>query len=153
MPRSLFPCAAATAEPQVPRAAAAGGGGGGGGGPSQELKQQCPLSPTTTLLPEQQVFPTIFKSFETPRSPPCLCSPPQSLKRRALLVVDAFNTMEGVSCNPAEGAMYVFPRLRLPQRALDEAAAAGKPADFLYCVELLEKTGIVTVPGGRAGLG
>ncbi|GAB4822530.1 hypothetical protein N2152v2_009576 [Parachlorella kessleri] len=71
----------------------------------------------------------------------------ESLKRRALLVVDAFANMEGVSCNPAEGAMYVFPRLRLPQGALEEAKKQGKPADFLYCVELLDKTGIVTVPG------
>lgn len=34
----------------------------------------------------------------------------ESLKRRAKLLVDVLNKLEGVTCNPAEGAMYVFPR-------------------------------------------
>jgi len=29
-------------------------------------------------------------------------------------VQDAFNSLEGVSCNFTEGAMYSFPRLSLP---------------------------------------
>lgn len=31
------------------------------------------------------------------------------------------------------------------------AAALGKPADWLYCSELLEQTGIVVVPGSGFG--
>lgn len=82
-----------------------------------------------------------------PHSSQLLPCAPQSLKRRALLVVDAFRGMEGVSCNAAEGAMYVFPRLTFPPAALEAAEQQGKQADFLYCVDLLNKTGIVTVPG------
>ena len=70
-----------------------------------------------------------------------------SLKRRALLVVDTFNSLDGVTCNPVEGALYAFPRLTFPQKAIDEAHARGKEPDFEYCMELLDKTGIVTVPG------
>jgi hypothetical protein len=37
--------------------------------------------------------------------------------------------------------------ITLPPAALEAAAALGKPADYLYCSELLEQTGIVVVPG------
>ncbi len=47
--------------------------------------------------------------------------------------------------------MYAFPKLTLPAGAQQAAAAAGKQADFLYCMELLDRTGIVTVPGSGFG--
>lgn len=57
------------------------------------------------------------------------------------------NKLEGVTCNPTEGAMYVFPKLELPRRALEAAEKEGVPGDAFYCRQLLEKTGIVVVPG------
>jgi alanine transaminase len=74
-----------------------------------------------------------------------------SLKRRAATITAALNGLEGVSCNAAEGAMYVFPRLALPAKAVAAAAAMGKPADFFYCWRLLEATGITVVPGSGFG--
>ena len=74
-----------------------------------------------------------------------------SLKRRAAVITAALNTMEGVTCNAAEGAMYVFPQLRLPPKAVAAAVASGKPADFFYCWRLLEATGITVVPGSGFG--
>jgi aspartate/methionine/tyrosine aminotransferase len=38
-------------------------------------------------------------------------------------------------------------RITLPPAVHEAAAAKGKPADYLYCNELLEQTGIVVVPG------
>jgi alanine transaminase len=70
-----------------------------------------------------------------------------SLKRRAKMVEEAMNKMEGVSCNSVEGSMYAFPRITLPDKAIEEAKNNGKAADFVYCMQLLDKTGIVTVPG------
>jgi glutamate--glyoxylate aminotransferase len=35
-----------------------------------------------------------------------------SLRRRALMVTDAFNALENVTCNFTEGAMYAFPQVR-----------------------------------------
>ena len=35
-----------------------------------------------------------------------------SLRRRAHMVTDSFNALEGVTCNFTEGAMYSFPRVR-----------------------------------------
>eukprot|EP00245_Coleochaete_scutata_P011284 TRINITY_DN4160_c0_g2_i2.p1 TRINITY_DN4160_c0_g2~~TRINITY_DN4160_c0_g2_i2.p1 ORF type:complete len:538 (-),score=104.19 TRINITY_DN4160_c0_g2_i2:128-1741(-) len=70
-----------------------------------------------------------------------------SLDRRANLLVEAMNKLEGVTCNAAEGAMYVFPRLHLPQKAIDAAKAEGVAPDAFYAGRLLESTGIVVVPG------
>jgi alanine transaminase len=43
----------------------------------------------------------------------------ESLKSRALKLAAAFNRMEGVTCEDAEGAMYLFPRVRLPPKAIE----------------------------------
>jgi alanine transaminase len=74
-----------------------------------------------------------------------------SLAKRARTLVTGLNKLEGVSCNAAEGALYAFPRIQLPAGAAAAAAAKGKPADWLYCSELLEATGIVVVPGSGFG--
>lgn len=70
-----------------------------------------------------------------------------SLKRRALKLTRVFNAMEGVTCNDPEGAMYLFPNIRLPPKAIAAAAAAGKAPDAFYCLDLLARTGICVVPG------
>lgn len=74
-----------------------------------------------------------------------------SLRRRAHMMTDAFNSLEGVTCNFTEGAMYSFPQLHLPPKAIEAAKAAGKTPDTFYCLKLLEETGIVTVPGAGFG--
>ena len=94
----------------------------------------------------------------------------ESLKRRARLITDAFNSLEGVVCQETEGkikdhlcitpakyemiiftfvvgAMYSFPRITLPPAALEAAKAKGKQPDVMYCLELLEETGLSCVPG------
>lgn len=63
------------------------------------------------------------------------------------VLTEAMIKLEGVSCNAAEGAMYVFPRLDLPERAVEAAEAAGMVADLFYTRRLLDATGIVMVPG------
>jgi len=75
----------------------------------------------------------------------------QSLKRRALLLVDGLNKIEGIRSNAVEGAMYAFPSLKLPSKFVDEAKAKGKPADTLWCARLLEEQGVVVVPGSGFG--
>ncbi|KAG2494152.1 hypothetical protein HYH03_007788 [Edaphochlamys debaryana] len=74
-----------------------------------------------------------------------------SLRRRAHMVTDGFNALQGVTCNFTEGAMYAFPQIRLPPKALEAAKAAGKAGDVFYCLKLLEATGISTVPGSGFG--
>ncbi|XP_077240884.1 alanine aminotransferase 2-like [Tasmannia lanceolata] len=74
-----------------------------------------------------------------------------SLARRAKTLEDAFNSLEGVTCNKAEGAMYLFPRLYLPQKAIEAAEAVKTAPDAFYARRLLNATGIVVVPGSGFG--
>ncbi|KAL6285289.1 hypothetical protein ACE6H2_009679 [Prunus campanulata] len=74
-----------------------------------------------------------------------------SLARRAKTLENALNNLEGVTCNRAEGAMYLFPRINLPQKAIKAAEAANTAPDAFYCRRLLNATGIVVVPGSGFG--
>jgi aspartate/methionine/tyrosine aminotransferase len=44
---------------------------------------------------------------------------------------------EGITCNPADGAMYVFPQIRLPAKALAAAEMEKVPGDEFYCLKVL----------------
>ncbi|KAG0481848.1 hypothetical protein HPP92_009932 [Vanilla planifolia] len=74
-----------------------------------------------------------------------------SLRRRAHLMTDGFNSCRNVVCNFTQGAMYSFPQIRLPPKAIEAAKKAGKLPDVFYCLKLLEATGISTVPGSGFG--
>ena len=52
-----------------------------------------------------------------------------SLTRRAKTLVDGLNALEGVTCNPSDGAMYAFPQLRMPAKFVADCEASGVPAD------------------------
>lgn len=43
--------------------------------------------------------------------------------------------------------MYAFPRIDLPERAVEYAECIEMTPDTFYCFQLLEKTGICVVPG------
>lgn len=43
------------------------------------------------------------------------------LKEKADLVAETFNSLEGMSCNPVQGAMYAFPLIKMPQAAIEAA--------------------------------
>ncbi|KAL9247239.1 hypothetical protein vseg_020691 [Gypsophila vaccaria] len=74
-----------------------------------------------------------------------------SLTRRAKILEGAFNSLEGVTCNETEGAMYLFPRINLPDKAIKAAESVSTAADAFYARRLLEETGIVVVPGSGFG--
>jgi len=74
-----------------------------------------------------------------------------SLAERAKLVADTLNGIEGFSCNTVQGAMYAFPRITLPPKAIAAAAEAGQAADVFYAFNLLEATGICIIPGSGFG--
>jgi hypothetical protein len=64
---------------------------------------------------------------------------------------DALNNLEGVTCNKAEGAMFLFPQIHLSKKAIEAAKKAKKEPDALYVLRLLESTGIVVLPGSAFG--
>ena len=82
-----------------------------------------------------------------------------SLKRKAELLGEGINRIEGMSLEIPQGAMYGFVRFELPpERDVDTAVMT--PAQRLeyearrdseYCLALLEETGICVVPGSGFG--
>ncbi|XP_021957727.1 alanine aminotransferase 2-like isoform X2 [Folsomia candida] len=75
----------------------------------------------------------------------------KSLASRATMIADTFNSIPGIKCNPVQGAMYAFPRITIPQKAIDAAKAKGQQPDAFYAFDLLENTGICIVPGSGFG--
>ncbi|XP_043660924.1 alanine aminotransferase 1 isoform X1 [Drosophila teissieri] len=74
-----------------------------------------------------------------------------ALKERAELVHKALNSFEGYTVNPVQGAMYVFPQIEIPPKAVEAAKAKGMAPDVFYAFELLETSGICIVPGSGFG--
>lgn len=76
----------------------------------------------------------------------------EGLKRRAEKLVTGLNAIDGISCQPAEGAMYAFPRIHdLPEKAYQEASSKEQTIDTLYALSLLHETGICVVPASGFG--
>lgn len=71
----------------------------------------------------------------------------ESLRRRATKLANCFNTLENMTCNDAQGAMYLFPRVRLPKKAIEAAKAANMSPDAFYSLQMLEATGVCVIPG------
>lgn len=74
-----------------------------------------------------------------------------ALAHRTQLMAARLNALPGVSCVNSPGALYLYPKLELPQGAVDAAHRLGKEADTLYALELLDETGICVVPGSGFG--
>jgi alanine transaminase len=74
-----------------------------------------------------------------------------ALNRKAVYLADALNSIEGCRTLPIEGAMYAFPEVFLPKKFVEECQAKGASPDGVYCMKMLEATGVVTVPGSGFG--
>jgi aspartate/methionine/tyrosine aminotransferase len=73
------------------------------------------------------------------------------LKDRSQKLVEGLNKIPGITCVPAEGAMYAFPRVQVPDKAFEKAKELGTTVDNLYALSLLEHTGICVVPASGFG--
>jgi alanine transaminase len=73
------------------------------------------------------------------------------LKDRAKKLVEGLNKIPGFSCVPAGGAMYAFPRVQVPEKAIEKAKELGTTPDNLYALSLLNETGICVVPASGFG--
>jgi len=75
----------------------------------------------------------------------------RSLEEKAKLVEKTFNSLPGMSCSEIQGAMYAFPQITLPEKAIQVSKSQGMEPDVFYCLELVEETGICVVPGSGMG--
>ncbi|XP_037543435.1 LOW QUALITY PROTEIN: alanine aminotransferase 2-like [Nematolebias whitei] len=74
-----------------------------------------------------------------------------TLAEKAKLTEQVLNTVQGISCNPVQGAMYSFPSITIPEKAIQEAMETKQQPDMFYCMKMLEETGICLVPGSGFG--
>ncbi|KAK8157731.1 pyridoxal phosphate-dependent transferase [Phyllosticta citrichinensis] len=75
----------------------------------------------------------------------------KSLHQRATALYQAFTKMEGVECGEPAGSMYLFPTIKLPAKAIEQAKKEGRQPDEFYALRMLDATGICTVPGSGFG--
>lgn len=47
--------------------------------------------------------------------------------------------------------MYLFPTIKLPAKAIEQAKNEGRQPDEFYALRMLDATGICTVPGSGFG--
>ncbi|BFZ19806.1 hypothetical protein BsWGS_22845 [Bradybaena similaris] len=73
------------------------------------------------------------------------------LSEKGRMTTEMFNSIKGISCNPVQGAMYAFPRIDIPKKAVEKAKSKNLAPDAFYCYSLLEETGICVVPGSGFG--
>lgn len=65
----------------------------------------------------------------------------QSYQDRRDFMVDAFNSIDNMSCPAIEGAFYAFPKVNETSKSSEEVAAL-----------ILDRAGVVGVPGGAFGI-
>lgn len=77
------------------------------------------------------------------------------LEIRADMLYRAFLQMEDIQCNKPTGAMYIFPTLDFSPEKYHKLFMRAEQSDLqpddIYCIELLESTGICCVPGNGFG--
>ncbi|KAG9472858.1 hypothetical protein GDO78_016060 [Eleutherodactylus coqui] len=74
-----------------------------------------------------------------------------NLAEKARITEEILNQAPGIHCNPILGALYAFPRVSIPDRAIRLAQDRGLEPDDFYCHALLEDTGIVLCSGNGFG--
>ncbi|CAL5986026.1 Alanine_aminotransferase [Hexamita inflata] len=70
-----------------------------------------------------------------------------TMERKAQMTYQILNANKHIDCQKVQGAMYAFPTLELPEAFVTECQNAGKLADNVYCMRLLEEEGICCVSG------
>eukprot|EP00927_Polykrikos_kofoidii_P048999 TRINITY_DN43151_c0_g1_i1.p1 TRINITY_DN43151_c0_g1~~TRINITY_DN43151_c0_g1_i1.p1 ORF type:complete len:522 (+),score=65.46 TRINITY_DN43151_c0_g1_i1:103-1668(+) len=75
----------------------------------------------------------------------------RDLERKAKMVTRRLNAIDGISCQCVDGAVFAFPNITIKGHVMKKAISLVTPADQIYCLDLLERTGIVAVPGSCFG--
>ena len=79
-----------------------------------------------------------------------------SFQRKAKITTKMLNSLKHVSCHPVTGSLYAFPRVILPQKAVEEAKVrrgSSKPIDLFFTdtaaiLNLLDLRRIMGCPWG-----
>lgn len=81
----------------------------------------------------------------------CIAEMVKEFKLRHTYVVESINSINGLSCIPAEGAFYAFPYAQDAIDRLFKANVISKNNDIGLCEYLLDKANVAVVPGSAFG--
>jgi len=81
----------------------------------------------------------------------CIAEMVKEFKLRHTYVVENINSINGLSCIPAEGAFYAFPYAQDAIDRLFKANIISKNNDIGLCEYLLDKANVAVVPGSAFG--
>ena len=81
----------------------------------------------------------------------CIAEMIKEFKLRHTYVVENINSINGLSCIPAEGAFYAFPYAQDAIDRLFKANVISKNNDIGLCEYLLDKANVAVVPGSAFG--
>ncbi|XP_068446228.1 alanine aminotransferase 2-like [Clinocottus analis] len=74
-----------------------------------------------------------------------------TLSQNAQRAQEFLNDLPGMSCQPAMGGIYLYPRLHIPSKIIEKAKILDVEADVLYCQMLLEEKGVLLGAGCQYG--
>lgn len=81
----------------------------------------------------------------------CIAEMVKEFKLRHNYVIENINSINGLSCIPAEGAFYAFPYAQDAIDRLFKANVISKNNDIGLCEYLLDKANVAVVPGSAFG--
>ncbi|XP_028260433.1 alanine aminotransferase 2-like [Parambassis ranga] len=73
------------------------------------------------------------------------------LSQNAQRAQERLNDLPGMSCQPAMGGIFLYPRLWLPAEFEEQAEMLGVDVEVLYCQRLLEEEGVFVGADGTTG--
>ncbi|XP_042272971.1 alanine aminotransferase 2-like [Thunnus maccoyii] len=74
-----------------------------------------------------------------------------TVAQNAQRACEVLNDLPGMSCQPATGGIFLYPRLHVPPLMIEEAKSLGVEADVLYCQRFLEEEGVCLGAGCENG--
>ncbi|EPY51091.1 alanine aminotransferase [Schizosaccharomyces cryophilus OY26] len=75
----------------------------------------------------------------------------RDMEKQCQFLYEATKRMKFVTCQKPHGAMYLHPKICLPKKLVREANEINIEPDELYCLRILERTGVCLVPGSGLG--
>lgn len=118
-------------------------------GPTKIIKAMTKLQSQSTSNPSsisQAAAETALRSNNE-----CIAEMVKEFKLRHNYVIENINSINGLSCIPAEGAFYAFPYAQDAIDRLFKANVISKNNDIGLCEYLLDKANVAVVPGSAFG--
>ncbi|KAF4116976.1 alanine aminotransferase 2 isoform X1 [Onychostoma macrolepis] len=92
--------------------------------------------------PGDTSFPTFSEEVQSIKN---------TIGKNTVRILEVFAELPGISCQPLKAGYFVFPCLHFPPKAIKWAKRRQMEPDMLYCLHLLEESGLHVRPGCEYG--